>query len=152
MGPKVQIGVYLGHTPCYTESVALVLSPKTLHVSPQFHVAFDDDFATVPYLVSSESPPIWKEIVQKSEDVSGKDYDLTKLWMSANTNPEEHLLDQEADVKKSETSNSEGENEQHNSEGVLHKNQDLLLQPTLPDINKFSRRKSRRVVKPSERA
>ena len=36
--------VYLGPSPNHARSVALVLNPRTGHVSPQFHVKFDDFF------------------------------------------------------------------------------------------------------------
>ena len=150
--PRSRLGVYLGHSPCHAGSVALVLNPRTLHVSPQFHVAFDDEFATVPYLASSETPPIWNEIVEKSEDVSETDYDLAKLWMSATADPLEHELDQEGDKTRLDTSDSEGVKSSTNPEGVTNKNLSMLLQPTLPDINELSRRRSSRVVKPSEKA
>ena len=42
-----RLGVYLGPSPSHARSVALVLNPRTGHVSPQFHVKFDDFFETV---------------------------------------------------------------------------------------------------------
>ena len=42
-----RLGVYLRPSPNYACSVALVLNPRTGHVSPQFHVKFDDFFETV---------------------------------------------------------------------------------------------------------
>ena len=68
--PRSRLGVYLGHSPCHTGSVALVLNPKTLHISPQFHVACDDRFLTVPYLASSDIPPKWSILIKESESVS----------------------------------------------------------------------------------
>jgi len=44
---RSRLGMYLVHSPCHAGTVALVLNPKTLHVSPQFHVAFNDMFTTV---------------------------------------------------------------------------------------------------------
>jgi len=149
--PRSRLGIYLGHSPCHAGTVALVLNPSTLHVSPQFHVAFDDNFATVPYLASAETPPVWEEIVQKSEDVSERDYDLAKLWMSMNNNPEKHLLDQEGDGVSAETLNPEGAKLTAHPEGVAKKNIDLPMQPTLPDLNEMTRRKSSRIIKPTER-
>jgi hypothetical protein len=46
--PRSNIHVYLGHSLFHTGSVALVYNPSTGHVSPQYHVVFDDDFTTVP--------------------------------------------------------------------------------------------------------
>ena len=42
-----QLGGYLGPSPSHAQSVALVLNPRTRHVSPQFHVKFDDFFEMV---------------------------------------------------------------------------------------------------------
>jgi Reverse transcriptase (RNA-dependent DNA polymerase) len=44
---KARIGIYLGKSPRHSRSIALVLNPQTGHVSPQFHVKFDDVFETV---------------------------------------------------------------------------------------------------------
>jgi len=46
--PRSHIGIYLGNSPCHAGSVALVLNLCTGHVSPQFHVVFDDEFSTIP--------------------------------------------------------------------------------------------------------
>jgi hypothetical protein len=44
---KARLGIYLGKSPRHSRSVALILNPSTGHVSPQFHVRFDDVFETV---------------------------------------------------------------------------------------------------------
>ena len=44
---RSRLGVYLGPSPNHACSVALVLNPRTGHVSPQFHIKFDDFFETV---------------------------------------------------------------------------------------------------------
>jgi hypothetical protein len=44
----------------------LVLNPRTGHVSPQFHVVYDDDFTTVSNLRAATVPPHWAELVQSS--------------------------------------------------------------------------------------
>ena len=38
------MGIYVGRSPSHASNVALILNPRTGHVSPQFHVVFDDDF------------------------------------------------------------------------------------------------------------
>ena len=43
---RARLGVYLGPSPNHARSMALVLNPRTGHVSPQFHVKFDDFFET----------------------------------------------------------------------------------------------------------
>ena len=37
-------------------SVALVWNPKTRGVSPQYHVVFDNDFSTVPFMEAGTVP------------------------------------------------------------------------------------------------
>ncbi|KAL7580919.1 hypothetical protein ACA910_005738 [Epithemia clementina (nom. ined.)] len=44
---RARLGVYLGASPTHARSVSLVLNPRTAHVSPQFHVKYDDFFETV---------------------------------------------------------------------------------------------------------
>ena len=39
---RSRLGIYLGPSPSHARSVALVLNSRTDHVSPQFHVKFDD--------------------------------------------------------------------------------------------------------------
>ena len=67
---RARVGVYLGHSPAHAGSVALVLNPKTLHVSPQYHVVYDDTFSTVPFLRRSEMPPNWTELCLKSREIA----------------------------------------------------------------------------------
>ena len=55
--PRSRIVVYLGHSPFHTGNVALVWNPTTGRVSPRYHVVFDDDFTTVPYMEADTLPP-----------------------------------------------------------------------------------------------
>ena len=93
--PRSRLRIYLGHSPCHAGSVALILNPKTLYVLPQFHVAYDDLFSTVPYSATSDVPPNWSKLVKQSELTSKNDYDLAKTWMDSQLNPEQYLFDQE---------------------------------------------------------
>ena len=53
--PKAtRVSIHLGHSPAHASSVALVFNPRTLRVSPQFHVVFDDNLSTLPYKQKSE--------------------------------------------------------------------------------------------------
>ena len=60
------MGLYVGRSPSHAANVALIFNPRTGHISPQFHVVFDDDFTTVPYLRTSQIPPFWAELVRAS--------------------------------------------------------------------------------------
>ena len=84
--PRSRVGIYLGHSPCRAGSVALVLNPKTLHVSPQYHVVFDDQFTTVPFMKNGEIPPHWEELVtHNTESVTDKKIDIANTWAAALT-------------------------------------------------------------------
>ena len=80
--PRARLGVYLGRSPCHAGNVALVLNPRTLHVSPQFHVTFDDKFVTVPFLRSGDIPPSWSDLVHhNTESATDEAFDLSTTWM-----------------------------------------------------------------------
>ena len=48
--PRSRIVMCLGRSPDHAGNVALVLNPSLGHVSPQFHVVFDDNFSLIPAL------------------------------------------------------------------------------------------------------
>ena len=81
--PRSRIGVYLGHSPFHAGSVALVWNSTTGRVSPQYHVVFDDDFSSVPYMEAGMLPPNWEEIVKYSSEVATtKDVNLVENWLN----------------------------------------------------------------------
>ena len=57
-----RLGAYHGPSPSHARSVTLVLNPRTGHVSPQFHVKFDNFFETVQdKSTNMDAPePEWK--------------------------------------------------------------------------------------------
>ena len=134
--PCSRLGIYLGHSPCHEGSVALVLNQTTLHVSPQFHVAFDNYFTTVPILATRDIPPNWEKLVRASESSTDKKYDLAKYLLAANVKvTAEDLSDQEGDsgsqtVARKKVSFAEDIEKDNNGEA--------LLQQTLPDLNDMS--------------
>lgn len=85
--PRATAGVYLGHSPSHAGNVSLVLNLHTGHVSPQYHVVFDDDFSTISYLDSGETPPKWCSLVaNSSEKVTDEQYDTALTWYSPSSN------------------------------------------------------------------
>ena len=81
--PRARLGIYVGHSPSHAGSVALVLNPKTGHVSPQFHVVFDDSFTTVPFMDRGETPPNWAELVEHSRELVTEDRcELAETWLN----------------------------------------------------------------------
>ena len=62
--PRSHIGVYLGHSPFHAGIVALVWNPTTGLVSPQYHLVFDNEFSTVPYMEAGTIPSNWDNLVK----------------------------------------------------------------------------------------
>jgi len=84
--PRSRIGVYLGHSPHHAGSVSLVLNLTTGHVSPQYHVVFDDDFSTVENLRLGTVPTNWTELnLTQSEAATDENFQLSKEWTSDNS-------------------------------------------------------------------
>ena len=67
--PRSRRGVFLGFSPSHSSTVPIVLHNRTLHISPQFHVVFDDWFSTV---IASDAefpddpPPGWYDLFRDS--------------------------------------------------------------------------------------
>lgn len=95
--PRSRLGIYLGHSPCHAGSVALMLNPRTLHVSPQFHVVLDDNFSTVPFLANDNIPPNWKDLVETAEHSTDEHFDLAKMWVDSQLDDVPISPDQEGD-------------------------------------------------------
>ena len=55
--PQAQMGLYVERSPSQTANMSLILNPQTGHGSPQFHVIYDHDFTTVPFLCTATVPP-----------------------------------------------------------------------------------------------
>ena len=63
MQPRSRRGVFVGFSKVHSSDVPLILNPRTGHISPQYHVVFDDTFSTVPSLSESEEPTqFWNEV------------------------------------------------------------------------------------------
>ena len=68
--PRSRRGVFLGLSPRHATSVPRVLNLQTGRISNQFHVMFDDQFATVStdvdIPVDLQADPIWKDLFSGS--------------------------------------------------------------------------------------
>jgi hypothetical protein len=52
--PQARLGLFLGFSDLHSSQVPLVLNVESRHISPQFHVNFDDKFETVHSLPSNQ--------------------------------------------------------------------------------------------------
>ena len=79
MGPKIMPGVYLGHSPCHSGNLVLLLNFISRHISHQYHIVFDDESSTFSYLESDTAPPNLKLICETSrKDVIDEEYKLSQ--------------------------------------------------------------------------
>jgi hypothetical protein len=76
------MGIYVGRLPSHASNVGLILNPLTGHVLPQFHVVYDDDFTTVPYLCTATVPPHWAKLVCTSLTVALYTESKVGTWQS----------------------------------------------------------------------
>ena len=63
--PRARLGLFLGFSELHFSQVPLILNVSTGHISPQFHVLFDDKFETVNSLPANQ--PLdkqWAQIFQ----------------------------------------------------------------------------------------
>jgi hypothetical protein len=70
-------GINLGFSPLHARSVALILTPLTGYVSPQFHLVFDPTFPTFSDKYGNQPPPsLWQA---KCEFTRTSAFILTKM-------------------------------------------------------------------------
>jgi hypothetical protein len=76
------MGISVGRLPFHASNVGLILNPCTGHIFPQFHVVYDDDFTTVPYLRTATVPPHWAELVCTSLTIALYTESKVGTWQS----------------------------------------------------------------------
>ena len=67
---RAWLGVYIGNSNCHSSAIPLVYNPQTTHVTPQYHVVYDEYFLTV-----QASPTL------DPEAYLDKLYDTTARWL-----------------------------------------------------------------------
>ncbi len=146
--PRCRIGIYLGHSPCHAGSVALILNPRTLHVSPQFHTVFDDEFTTVPFMRNEEEPPHWAKLVRESSELAtDQEYKLAKEWTSQGN----IMSDEGAPILENEGAeiNQSAQNDNDSpspvSEGEANAESDKQM-PKLTSLDETTLRRSKRIA------
>ena len=63
--PRERTGVYLEHSTFHAGSVALILKTRTGHVSPHYHVVFNNKFYTVDHMNKGTVPVNCKNLVEE---------------------------------------------------------------------------------------
>ena len=118
--PCLRIGVYLGHSPIHAGSVALVLNPKTGHVSPQFHIVFYDTFSTVSHMREETIPPTWEHMCKNATELATDEaFDLAEIWLKELTQDSEDPIIDPFKILSDKSDKSES-----TSEGAANPNLD----------------------------
>jgi len=71
------LGIYVGHSLVHAGNVPVIYNPVTTHVSPQFHVVFDDQFTSVNRSFSPPSEDFYKSLYKKAHWLYSSDMDAT---------------------------------------------------------------------------
>jgi hypothetical protein len=118
--PRSRMGIYVGRSPSHASNVGLILNPRTGHVSPQFHVVYDDDFTTVPYLRTATVPPHWAQLIEASSHLEVYTEKQVDTWHSL---PELEVdpgdFSSDSSPAPSSAVNQDREGEHGHSESVL---------------------------------
>ena len=61
--------MFVGFSSAHSSDVLLILNLRTEHLSPQYHIVFDDDFSTVPSLESDSEPHSFCKTVDLEQNV-----------------------------------------------------------------------------------
>lgn len=93
--PRARRGQFVGISPLHASHVGLIRNLRTNNISPQFHVVYDDFFATV-HADEAEAPPEWEELLtfnRSRSEYDDEDYvpDLTDEWVDDQTKADREL-------------------------------------------------------------
>ena len=81
--PRAWPGVYIGTSTCHSIAIPLIYNPRTTHVTPQFHVIFEEYFHTVNGPTSMDTTAYLAKL-----------FNSTARWMHINPfSLEPHLFD-----------------------------------------------------------
>ena len=79
--PRARIRIYVGRSQFHASSVSLILNPSTGHVSPQYHLVYDDDFTIIPHMRAGTVPPNWADLVERSSELcTDEQFDVSQTW------------------------------------------------------------------------
>jgi hypothetical protein len=68
------VGVYVGHSLAHSGNVPVIYNPYTTHITPQFHVVFDEQFTTVNTDASKLSDDFYRNLYEKATWIHDDNY------------------------------------------------------------------------------
>jgi hypothetical protein len=85
-------GVYNGPSTCHASNIPLVYNPTTTHISPQFHVVYDESFTSITSLPSPLADDLMNKLFEKafwSHDTGTANtvntHDFATFWVPPNS-------------------------------------------------------------------
>ena len=98
---RARQGIFVGFSTKHSSTVPLVFNPSTQHISPQYHVIFDDTFSSVPsFTTPAERDEIFAKLFHSSRekyidelDPSASDIQLDKEWLESDESSVEGAVD-----------------------------------------------------------
>lgn len=144
--PRSRVGVYVGTSPNHASTVGRILSLNSGAISPQYHVVFDEHFATVPAneeLLQFDQE-IWDILNVQGHQQALDEEDLVGEVTPFQENFENFCLDNAVDddgdsVNSSSTSVSEGEEDDDTVETFVPEGADAPLTTTPPGLRTGTR-------------
>lgn len=137
---RARLGIYIGHSPCCAGSITLIMHPRTLYLSPQFHVIIYDDFTTVPAMCSGDIPNNWKDLVDTSNRIFQDTTDdvvfkwatqFTQLEQKCNQ-PTDPLLDPLIITESVPVNKSDNNDTDYNKLLSINNNSEIILRDNVP--------------------
>jgi hypothetical protein len=81
-------GVYVGHSTCHASNVPLIYNYQTTHVSPQYHLIFDEDFTSITDPGNAKSEELMKSLYESTSWIHSSnfpdfndEYYFDSFWM-----------------------------------------------------------------------
>jgi hypothetical protein len=90
--PRTWTGVYVGNSTCHSSGIPLIYNPVTSHITPQFHVIYDENFHTVSTNSSLDPDAYLDKLYHTSarwlykDAFSDEPYPFESLWDDTNPN------------------------------------------------------------------
>jgi hypothetical protein len=105
--PCSRVGVYLGHLPHDANNMALIRNLSTGHVSPQYHVVYDDQFTTVNSIRVGTVPSNWETLFTNNcELIMEENFTLSPEWTEDHSNQSSiHWLESHLDSEPTTADN-----------------------------------------------
>lgn len=67
--PRSRPGAYLGKSKSHAGNISLVLNTRTRHVSPKYHLVYDDNFTTVNKSTNNTIPTNWETLFKEEQEI-----------------------------------------------------------------------------------